>query len=293
MKSVLVTGASGFIGSALVVRLESEGYKVIQFSSTDCDISDVNFTKNYKDSNFFHVFHLASKTFVPDSWENPYDFYKTSILGTVNILDLCRIKKIPLTYVSAYLYGIPEVLPIKENHRVKPNNPYAHSKFLAEDLCKFYSEFHDVKVSIARPFNVYGKGQKKTFLIPWIINQVLYENNIKVKDLKPKRDYIYLDDLVSGLICTLRSKEQFSIFNFGSGKSLSVLDIIAIIQKIAGTKKEIISEKQERIHEIMNVIADIKKSREYLNWTPIHSFENGIREILNKEIKVYGQQGNK
>ena len=288
MRSILVTGASGFIGSALVARLESMDYKVTQFCSTDGEIADVNFIKKYEDSNFFHVFHLASKTFVPDSWENPYDFYKTSILGTVNILDLCRIKKIPLTYVSAYLYGIPEELPIKEDHRIKPNNPYAHSKFLAEDLCKFYSEFHDVKVSIARPFNVYGKGQKKTFLIPLIINQVLNEDNIKVRDLKPKRDYIYLDDLVSGLICTLRSKEQFSIFNFGSGKGLSVSDIIEIIQNIAGTNKEIISEKKERIHEIMSVIADVKKSKEYLNWIPTYSFEEGVREILKQELKVNG-----
>jgi GDP-4-dehydro-6-deoxy-D-mannose reductase len=288
MKSILVTGASGFIGSALVNRLQFMGYKVTQFSSIDGDISDVNFTKEYKNSNFFHVFHLASKTFVPDSWENPYDFYKTAILGTVNILQLCRVKNIPLTYVSAYLYGIPEDLPINEGHRVKPNNPYAHSKFLAEDLCKFYSEFHDVKVSIARPFNVYGVGQKKTFLIPFIIKQVLYEDNITVKDLNPKRDYIYLDDLISGLISTISCKEKFSIFNFGSGKGLSVSEIIKTIQKIAGTNKEIISEKKERIHEIMNVIADVKKSREYLNWTPSYSFEDGVREILKQELKLHG-----
>jgi nucleoside-diphosphate-sugar epimerase len=283
MKSILVTGATGFIGSALVIRIESMGFEVIQFGSVDGDISDINFIEEYENRKICHVFHLASKTFVPDSWENPIDFYKSSVLGTVNILQLCRIKKIPLTYVSAYIYGTPEELPITEEHRVRPNNPYAHSKFLAEDLCKFYSEFHGVKVTIVRPFNVYGKGQKKTFLIPLIIDQVLHKEAIKVKDLNPKRDYIYLDDLVSGLINTLDNQEQFSIFNLGSGKGLSVSDIIQIIQNVAGTNKEVISEKKERKNEVMNVIADIKKSKEYLNWMPTYSFEAGVIEIIKQE----------
>lgn len=283
MKSILVTGATGFIGSALVSQLESMNFEVIQFSSVDGDISDINFTERYENTKFFHVFHLAAKTFVPDSWKNPIDFYKSAVLGTINILQLCSAKKIPLTYVSAYLYGIPENLPINEEHRVRPNNPYAHSKFLAEDLCKFYSKFYDVNISIVRPFNVYGKGQKKTFLIPFIIDQVLHKETIKIKDLNPKRDYIYLDDLVRGLINTLNSKEKFSIFNLGSGASLSVSEIIQIIQKVAGTNKKVVSEEEERYNEIMNVVADIKKSKKYLDWVPAYNFEEGIKEILKKE----------
>jgi len=77
MKSILVTGATGFIGSALVIRLESMGFEVIQFSSVDGDISDINFIEEYENRKICHVFHLASKTFVPDSWENPIDFYKS------------------------------------------------------------------------------------------------------------------------------------------------------------------------------------------------------------------------
>ena len=283
MKSILVTGATGFIGSALVSQLESMDFEVIQFSSVDGDISDINFIEKYENTKFFHVFHLAAKTFVPDSWKNPIDFYKSAVLGTINILQLCSAKKIPLTYVSAYLYGIPENLPINEEHRVRPNNPYAHSKFLAEDLCKFYSKFYDVNISIVRPFNVYGKGQKKTFLIPFIIDQVLHKETIKIKDLNPKRDYIYLDDLVRGLINTLNSKEKFSIFNLGSGASLSVSEIIQIIQKVAGTNKKVVSEEEERYNEIMNVVADIKKSKKYLDWVPAYNFEEGIKEILKKE----------
>ncbi|MCT7605864.1 NAD-dependent epimerase/dehydratase family protein [Aliarcobacter butzleri] len=280
MKSILVTGANGFIGSALIESLESFGFNIIKFNSSDGDISNYNFLKKYENMDIDHIFHLAAKTFVPDSWENPLEFYKTSVLGTGQILELCRHKNIPLTFISAYLYGLPEKLPISEDDKVKSNNPYAHSKYLSEELCRFYSEYYNVKVTIARPFNIYGKNQKDMFLIPYIIKQVLNDDVINVKDLYPKRDYIYLDDLIDGLVKTIENKKQFSIYNFGSGSELSVQEIIDIIQKIAGTKKEIISEKQERPNEIMNVIADITKAKYELGWEPKFSFEKGIKYII-------------
>lgn len=284
MKSILVTGVSGFIGSSLVQSLELLGFNVLKFDTAMGDVSEYDFFKNYNDINIYHIFHLAAKTFVPDSWENPLDFYKTSVLGTGNILELCRHKNIPLTFVSAYLYGLPEKLPISEDDKIQSNNPYAHSKYLAEELCRFYSEYYNVKVTIARPFNIYGKNQKDMFLIPYIIKQVLHDDVIKVKDLNPKRDYIYLDDLITGLVKTLDNKKQFSIYNFGSGVEYSVQEIIEIVQKIAQTQKPIISEKCERINEIMNVVADISRAENELGWKPEYRFEDGIKEIL-KDIK--------
>jgi nucleoside-diphosphate-sugar epimerase len=284
MKTILVTGSSGFIGSALVNQLKFIGFNVLEFNSSMGNISKYNFLKEYKNKNIKHIFHLAAKTFVPDSWENPIDFYETSVIGTGNVLELCRDENIALTFISAYLYGLPEKMPISEDDKVKSNNPYAHSKYLAEELCKFYSEYYGVRVTIARPFNIYGKKQKDIFLIPYIIKQILNDNTIKVKDLNPKRDYIYLDDLIDGLVKTLYYNKQFSIYNFGSGTELSVNEIIQIIQRVASTNKKIISQNHERRNEIMNVIADISKAKNDLDWTPKYSFENGIREIL-KDLK--------
>jgi len=280
MKTILVTGASGFIGSALVNKLKLIGFNVLEFNYSTGDIVECDCLTKYKDIQINHIFHLASKTFVPDSWENPMDFYKTSVIGTGNILELCRAKNIPLTFVSAYLYGLPEKLPISENDKIKSNNPYAHSKYLAEELCKFYAEYYGVKITIARPFNIYGKNQKDIFLIPYIIDQVLNNDDIKVKDLNPKRDYIYLEDLVDGLVKTLDDPNKFSIYNFGSGTELSVSEIIEIVQNIANTDKKVISEKNERKNEIMNVVADISKAKNDLNWKPKFKFEDGIREII-------------
>lgn len=280
MKNILVTGSSGFIGKELVKILLKKGFRVIELNSSDGNILELNLIERYKNEIIDHIFHLAAKTFVPDSWENPTSFYTTSVMGTNNILELCRDKKASLTFVSAYLYGEPEKLPISEDDKIKSNNPYAHSKYLAEELCRFYAEYYNVKITIARPFNIYGKNQKEIFLIPHIINQVLKNDVINVKDLYPKRDYIYLNDLVVGLLKTVDSKEHFSIYNFGSGSSLSVKNIIDIIQKIAKTTKEVHSEKQERQNEIMDVIADISKAKQELNWEPKYSFEDGIQEIL-------------
>ena len=282
MKKVLVTGSKGFIGESLVAYLKKMEYEVLGFNSEDGDISDCDIYEKYKPVEISYIFHLASKTFIPSSWEHPVDFYKTSIIGTQQVLELCRKKNIPMTFVSAYVYGISEKLPIAEITPLNPNNPYAHSKYLTEELCKFYSDYYNVKITIIRPFNIYGKNQKDYFLIPHIIKQVLDEEEIKVKDLNPKRDYIYLDDLICGLIKTMTYKKKFSIFNLGSGVEYSVKEIIDIIQNIFKTDKSVISDNIERKNEITRVVADISKAKEELDWSPRFSFREGIKDILEK-----------
>ncbi|MGD9554012.1 MAG: NAD-dependent epimerase/dehydratase family protein [Arcobacteraceae bacterium] len=280
MKNILITGASGFIGKALSNKLTSIGFNVIQFNSSYGDIAHFNFVNEFSNIKINHIFHLAAKTFVPDSWINPLKFYETSVLGTGNVLEFCRYRKIPLTFISAYIYGEPEQLPISENCKLNANNPYAHSKLLAEEMCQFYSENFNIKIVIARPFNIYGKHQNEKFLIPYILKQVLQNEEIKVKDLHPKRDYLYLDDLVDGLIQTMNCNNNFSIFNFGSGYSLSVEDIIQKIQEVVGSNKKVIAENIQRKNEIMNVVADITKAQEELGWRPRISFQEGIKEIV-------------
>lgn len=280
MKNILITGASGFIGKALSNKLTSIGFNVIKFNSSYGDIAHFNFVNEFSNIKINHIFHLAAKTFVPDSWINPLKFYETSVLGTGNILEFCKCRNIPLTFISAYIYGEPEQLPIRENCKLNANNPYAHSKLLAEEMCQFYSENFNIKIVIARPFNIYGKHQNEKFLIPYILKQVLQNEEIKVKDLHPKRDYLYLDDLVDGLIQTMNCNNNFSIFNFGSGYSLSVEDIIQKIQEIVGSNKKVIAENIQRKNEIMNVVADITKAQEELGWRPRISFQEGIKEIV-------------
>jgi len=282
-KNVLITGADGFIGRALKAELKTDGYNVSGFDTTDDDIAGSDLLQIIGGREFQHIFHLAAKSFVPDSWDNPGNFYRTNVLGTVNVLEYCRQTSVPLTFVSAYLYGQPERLPIKEGDPVQPNNPYAHSKLLAENACEFYSREFQVNVTIIRPFNVYGIGQNVNFLIPYIVQQALKSNCITVKDLKPRRDYVFVDDLVAALKKTLTRITPFDVYNIGSGYSLSVEEVINIIQKITGTKKKIISGDEIRGNEISDTIADISRAKRDLGWLPAHTFYDGMTKVIEYE----------
>ncbi|AQR96986.1 NAD-dependent epimerase/dehydratase family protein [Clostridium saccharoperbutylacetonicum] len=287
MKKVIVTGSSGFIGKALTKKLYELNYEVIKLNSKTGDISDFSTFSKFDFTDINHIYHLAGKTFVPDSWENPLEFYKINAEGTLNILELCRKYKIELTYISAYVYGHQDFMPISEDVVVRPNNPYAHSKYIAEQLCEFYAYEYGVKVSVIRPFNVFGVGQNEKFLIPHIIKQALLEDNIKVKDLTPKRDYIYIDDLIDAIILTKHSKNNYNVYNIGSGYSISVKEIIDVVQEILDISKPINCENSFRINEISDVVANISRANLELNWFPQYSFIDGIREILKYEKEKY------
>jgi nucleoside-diphosphate-sugar epimerase len=285
MKRILVTGSSGFIGSALKKKLEESGEFVKGVdASKGYDISDEStFNKlDYKD--YSNVIHLAGKLFIPDSWNNPGSFYKTNLFGTENILEFCRRGSIPLVYISAYLYGQPEKLPISEDDEIRPNNPYAHSKYLAEELCKFYSEYFGLKIGILRPFNVFGIGQNKSFLIPRIIDQAINTDKIVVMSLVPKRDYIYLEDLINAIVAVKNNDRQFSVYNIGSGYSLSVKEVINTVQKVLNISKDVVSDNEERPNEIYDVVSQIERAKKDLNWEPQYSFHDGITKIIESEV---------
>ena len=279
----MVTGADGFIGRLLVYALRRAGYEIIEFTSRDGDVTNPATFERVWDVRIDFVFHLAARIYVPDAWNFPAEFQRVNVMGTQNVLDLCRLKKIPLTYVSAYIYGIPNKLPICEYDRAIPNNPYAQSKLMAESLCSFYAQFYDVPVTIIRPFNIFGPGQKPNFLIPEIISQALSGDLIRLKDLSPRRDYIYVDDLIAALILTLNIKAGCEVYNIGSGFSLSVSDIVSVIQYELKTSVPILEEGISRLNEIPDVYADISKARKKLNWHPRISFNEGIRNILVSE----------
>ena len=281
MNKILVTGASGFIGKALVRGLQRASYDVIQLSSKDGDITDPGTLKGLAAAGFSRVFHLAGRTYVPDSWSNPMAFYRTNVLGTANVLEWCKTARVPVTYVSTYLYGIPDRLPVAEDSPIRPNNPYALSKHLAEQLCGSYHAIHGIPITVLRPFNAYGIGQDQKFLIPTIVRQALLEPVIVVKDLAPRRDFIYLDDLVDALIRTVESDKGYRVYNIGSGESRSVKEVIEVAQSIAQTTKKVVCHETRRSGEIDDVVADISKVQLELNWRPRHSLSDGMRKIIS------------
>jgi nucleoside-diphosphate-sugar epimerase len=291
VNTLLVTGSGGFIGRVLIKQLREAGHFVLEFDLPQGDISCMGSLDEFCGKGVQHVFHLAGKTFVPDSWKDPYTFYRVNALGTINVLEFCRKTGATLTFVSSYLYGEPEYLPIDEHHPVKSYNPYSHSKMVAESACRFYAENYAVKLSVLRPFNAYGPGQSRLFLINELIGKVLDPGIqvVEVMDLRPKRDYVYVDDLAHALLRSLDGPE--GIYNIGSGVSVSVEEILLLIMEYTGIRKEYRSREERRPNEILDLYADISKADSDLGWRPQVSFEEGIRRCLADYVSSHQALG--
>jgi nucleoside-diphosphate-sugar epimerase len=276
--AVLVTGATGFIGSMVVRALRAQGREVIALGHADGDIADADTLARFHDAGIESVVHAAGRTFVPDSWDDPAGFLHTNAIGTARVLDFCRVTGARLTHISAYIYGRPETLPISEHAPIRANNPYAHSKHVAEQICHFHAESYGVPVTIIRPFNIYGPGQPEKFLIPTILSQVQRGGTITLLDLEPRRDYVFLPDVVDAiLLAETRAPKGCETFNIGSGYSRSVRELVAEIQAVAGTALEVRDRGERRDNEIFDVVADISAARAFLGWNPRHSLAEGLK----------------
>jgi GDP-4-dehydro-6-deoxy-D-mannose reductase len=263
------------------VRELRNSHEVLTLSRNDGDIADPRTLEQVKPVD--HVFHLAGRTFVPNSWKDTVGFMNTNVVGTANVIAYCRRLNAPLTFVSAYVYGKPERLPIGEDDKPKPNNPYALSKYLAEQLCEFAAGHDGHSVTVIRPFNIYGPGQPEHFLIPTIVRQLKAGGPIRVMDLAPKRDYLHLDDLVRLLTSTpARSDKPYRVVNAGSGESHSVGEIIDVVQDVAGTSLEVLDEGKPRHEELDDVRADIALARKEFGWKPSISLSEGTDRLLRE-----------
>jgi nucleoside-diphosphate-sugar epimerase len=277
--AVLVTGGTGFIGGAVAAALHAAGRKVVALGRADGDIATARTLACYRDAGITSVVHCAGRTFVPDSWDDPAGFLETNTQGTMRVLEFCHAAGARLTHVSAYVYGQPASLPIAETAPIRANNPYALSKHMAEQACRFHADHMGVAVTVLRPFNVYGPGQPEKFLIPTILAQLRGGRGVEMLDLEPRRDYVFLADLVEAILrAETRSAPGYGVFNIGSGVSHSVAEIVAAAQAVAGTHLKVTSRQERRSQEIPDVVADITAARNVLNWAPRHDLSAGLEK---------------
>lgn len=273
---ILVTGAGGFVGRHLVKALRARGDLVREFSSRDGDIASTHL--DFPDVRT--VFHLAGRTFVPESWRAPRPFFETNLLGALNVLEFCRSQQASLVLMSSYVYGKPRSLPIAEDHPLQPFNPYALSKILAEETAAFYRDSRGVAVTIVRPFNLYGPGQADMFLIPMLIRQALdpARGYYEVADDGPRRDHLYIGDLIGLLLAC--AEERSGVYNAGSGRSASIAELVAAINGVLGICKELRSRGERRPDEVMDVIADIGHAENILGWKPKVDLNEGLAATI-------------
>lgn len=276
----IVAGANGLLGRSLVGRLrQMPGLDVLALNRASGDLRDSGSWADLPHADV--VFQLAARSFVPDSWQHPQRFVSDNLSITSNAAEYCRTHEAKLIYVSSYLYGNAPSLPIAETAPIQVVNPYALSKKLCEDLVSHFCSMFSFPGAIVRPFNIYGPGQDERFLLPLIVHQAQHADSIRLMDMEPKRDYIFVDDVADLLIAAAQSSAPFDIFNAGSGESHSVAAVVDIVKELIGRDVPVISVEERRVSEVMDTLADIAKARELLDWEPKVSLRAGLALLID------------
>jgi len=276
---VAVSGSSGFVGAVVTKALRAQGLEVIEIDlRTGIDLTAWESAQQVGD--FDVLVHLAGRSFVPESFERPRDFYHDNLVAALNALEMCRLRKAAMLHTSSYVYGIPQYLPINEEHPVCGFNPYSQSKLLTEGLCEGYWRDFGVPVVITRPFNIYGPGQNREFLIPTIVEQAR-RGKIVLRDPKPRRDLLHVDDLAAAYLAIIRTGiEGFDVVNFGAGVSYSVAELAELAAAAAGGPVEIEYTYEERPSEVADTVADIGKAKRRFRWEPRIPVDAGLAAML-------------
>jgi NAD dependent epimerase/dehydratase len=307
MKKLLVTGAAGFIGSHLVEECVRCGYNVKAFARYNSknswgwlesspvineievvtgDIRDYDSVANAM-ADCSAVFHLAALIGIPYSYESPLAYIKTNIEGTYNILQAAKkynLDEIVITSTSE-TYGTARYVPIDEEHPLTGQSPYSASKIAADQLAVSYYRSFQLPVKIARPFNTYGPRQSARAIIPAVIIQLLNDdNNIKLGNLNPTRDFTYVEDTVKGFIEILQSRELYGeITNIGMNDEISINKLVSIIGNLMSKTVTVIPDaRRKRVEksEVDRLVCNNSKIREKTNWKPQYTLIGGLTETI-------------
>jgi len=275
MTKILVTGHEGVIASHLIKKLTNCEIIIDSINGKRIDLQ--NNEEVMKIEPVDTVIHLGGKTKKGLEWEK---YFENNIIGTLNILEYCVKKNIKkIIFVSSYVYGNPKYSPIDEQHQISPHNLYTKSKFLAEELCKIYSEKYKLNVIILRPFNIFARSMNKNYLISNLIESINTKKTVTITNRTSKRDFLYIDDFIE-LILKIKDYDfKYEIFNVGSGISYSFDEVIEIIEKNT-SKKLNLEYKNDDQSYIQNITADNSKITKILDWKPELTFEEGLQKLL-------------
>jgi nucleoside-diphosphate-sugar epimerase len=309
---IIVTGCAGFIGWKVSEMLLDFGKEVIGIDNLN-DAYDVRLKewrlnqllprdkfKFYKLDisqketifDFFNqinansgdaIINLAARAGVRQSLENPWVYYETNAIGTLNLLECCKnhgIKKFVLASTSS-LYGNHNKIPFTEDDDTnRPLSPYAASKKAAETLCFTYHHLYGLDITVFRYFTVYGPAGRPDMSIFRFIKWILEDQPLIIYgDGNQSRDFTYVDDIARGTILGLKSL-GYEIINLGSDSPHSLIEIIKIIEELTGKKAFI---KHEPFHkaDVEKTWANINKAKSLLAWQPEHNIKIGIIEAIS------------
>lgn len=308
--AILITGAAGFIGSSLCEELLKLGKNIIgidnfdafyareikesniknclknkNFKFYEADLTDIDVLKEvFAQNQINQVIHLAAKAGVRPSIEHPLDYCRTNVVGSLNILEMMRqynVKRLVFASSSS-VYGNCRAEIFSEDLKVsEPISPYAASKSALEQFIYTYSKLFDIQAVCLRFFTVYGPRQRPDLAIHKFTRLIDEGKPIPMfGDGSTKRDYTYIDDIVSG-VCAAADYAQtrYEIINLGGGEPVSLVRMIEVIEKHLG-KKAIINHLPMQPGDVDKTAADISKAGRLLGYKPHTNFEQGIEKFV-------------
>jgi UDP-glucose 4-epimerase len=300
----LITGAAGFLGSALANQLAREGHQVrglddLSTGDPQSLAPDVHFTRGDVSDRpklwtllqeVDVVYHLAARVSVPESILYPRDYNTVNVGGTVALMEAMRdvgVRRVVLASSGA-VYGDAGEAPLIETAAPSPRSPYAVSKIAAEFYVRTIGLLWGMETLSLRIFNAYGPGQHLPAshppVVPYFLRQALRGGSLVVHgDGSQTRDYVYVDDVVSAMVAASTAPGVSGlVINVGSGVETSVRDLVKLVLEVTGAKPEVLYNAQSS-GGVSRMAADVRASREKLNFAPSIKLEDGLRLTLQRD----------
>jgi len=308
-RSVVVTGAGGFIGGHVVERLVRDGARVramCRYNSRNergtldwlepnvlaevevvlSELRDVESVAAAIEGSEV-VLHLGAQIAIPYSYVNPRDFLEVNVLGTLNVAQAAlrhSVQRIVHTSTSE-VYGTAQSVPITELHPLEPQSPYAASKVGADKLMDSYHRSFDLPVCVLRPFNTYGPRQSARAIIPTIISQALAGPTLRLGSLHPRRDLTYVEDTAAAFVAAATSEGAVGrTIQLGTNHDVSVGDLVDMVAEVLGRELTVETDPA-RVRpdksEVERLISDPQLARELLDWEPTVDLREGLARTID------------
>lgn len=303
-RRVLITGGAGFVGSHLTRQLLEQNFEVVvvdnfsngrrdniipflsssQFELMEGDITDASFIKESIGSFAPQIiYHLAAVHFIPYCVAHPKETLQVNVVGTQQILEA-----IGLVHPSRFILAstndvyIPSDIPHTESDPLGSPNIYGTSKLFCEHLIRLAENLYpDTRFLIARFFNIFGPGDTSSHVLPHMLSSLKDGNLLRLGNMQPQRDYIYVNDVVQALLQLVTYQGDEKIFNVGTGIGRSVWDLVEALRSITGLPIRVKTDYTKvRAMERQKLVADISLALRELKWAPSVSFEQGLKETI-------------